>query len=369
MSRSKKIYLLLGVLAVICVVTFIVSRTEQRKEDIKNSDEIIMEFDSDAVESLSWECESGDYAFHKDETWLYDEDDAFPVSEEKIEELLGKFAEFGVSFVIENVDDYGQYGLDDPVCTIDIATADTSYEIKLGNYSTMDSERYVSIGDGNVYLVQEDPLDAYNVDLSDLIDNDETPSYDEVQEIAFQGTDSNYTVTYQENGGDSYREDDVYFIQQEGSSIPLDTTKVKSYLNTLSGLDLTNYVTYNATDTDLADYGLDEPEMTVTMQYTPSEEATDEAEDAGTFVLHISGNMADSTTEASSDSEESQDITAYARVGESKIIYELTADDYEALMASTCDDLRHSEIIPAELENITQVDITLDGSDYTFTAG
>jgi hypothetical protein len=105
------------------------------------------------------------------------------------------------------------------------------------------------------------------------------------------------------------------------------------------------------------------------MQYTPSEEATDEAEDAGTFVLHISGNMADSTTEASSDSEESQDITAYARVGESKIIYELTADDYEALMASTCDDLRHSEIIPAELENITQVDITLDGSDYTFTAG
>jgi hypothetical protein len=369
MSRSKKIYLLLGVLAVICVVTFIVSRTEQRKEDIKNSDEIIMELDSDAVESLSWECESGDYAFHKDETWLYDEDDAFPVSEEKIEELLGKFAEFGVSFAIENVDDYGQYGLDNPVCTIDIATADTSYEIKLGDYSTMDSERYVSIGDGNVYLVQEDPLDAYNVDLSDLIDNDKTPSCDEVQEIAFQGTDNDYTVTYQENGGDSYREDDVYFTQQDGNSIPLDTTKVKSYLNTLSGLDLTNYVTYNATDTDLAAYGLDEPELTITMQYTSSEEATDETEDDGTFVLHISGNMSDSTTDASSDSEESEDVTAYARVGESKIIYELTADDYKALTAYTYNDLRHSEIIPAELKNIIQVDITLDGSDYTFTAG
>jgi hypothetical protein len=212
-------------------------------------------------------------------------------------------------------------------------------------------------------------LDAYNVDLSDLIDNDKTPSCDEVQEIAFQGTDNDYTLTYQENGGDSYREDDVYFTEQDGSSIPLDTTKVKTYLNTLSGLDLTNYVTYNATDTDLAAYGLDEPELTITMQYTSSEEATDETEDDGTFVLHISGNMSDSTTDASSDSEESQDITAYARVGESKIVYQLTTTAYEALMAYTYNDLRHSEIIPAELKNIIQVDITLDGSDYTFTAG
>jgi hypothetical protein len=105
------------------------------------------------------------------------------------------------------------------------------------------------------------------------------------------------------------------------------------------------------------------------MQYTSSEEATDETEDDGTFVLHISGNMSDSTTDASSDSEESEDVTAYARVGESKIIYELTADDYKALTAYTYNDLRHSEIIPAELKNIIQVDITLDGSDYTFTAG
>ena len=92
--------------------------------------------------------------------WTYDEDAAFPVDEEKIGELLEIFEEFGVSFVIEDVEDYGQYGLDDPEGTIRLEAGEESYEILLGDFSAMDSERYVSIGDGNAYLVKEDP-DVY----------------------------------------------------------------------------------------------------------------------------------------------------------------------------------------------------------------
>ena len=50
MKRSKKIYLLLGVLAAACVLTFAVMRIEEHKEQIKNSDEIILEIPSDSVE-------------------------------------------------------------------------------------------------------------------------------------------------------------------------------------------------------------------------------------------------------------------------------------------------------------------------------
>lgn len=38
----------------------------------------------------------------------------------------------------------------------------------------MDSQRYVSIGDGNVYLAVNDPMDYFDVTLSDMILNDET---------------------------------------------------------------------------------------------------------------------------------------------------------------------------------------------------
>lgn len=109
----------------------------------------ILTLNTDTVTALSWEYNEETLAFHKEESWLYDEDENFPVDPEKISSFLEQFQEFGVSFIIEDVEDYGQYGLDEPLCTIHITTEEQEYEIQLGNYSNMDSERYVSIGDGN----------------------------------------------------------------------------------------------------------------------------------------------------------------------------------------------------------------------------
>ena len=58
MSRSKKIYVLLGVLLVVCAATLGVSRYEAYKEEIKNSDEVILKLASEDVNSLKWEYES-----------------------------------------------------------------------------------------------------------------------------------------------------------------------------------------------------------------------------------------------------------------------------------------------------------------------
>ena len=41
---------------------------------------------------------------------------------------------------------------------------------------------------------------------------------------------------------------------------------------------------------------------------------------------------------------------------------------FDALMASSYNDLRHQEVIWADFADITQVDISLDGKDYTFTS-
>lgn len=158
MKRSERLMFLAGVLCAACAVTFGVVRTKEQKEKIKNSDAVILTIPADTVTALSWETGTENLSFHKEEMWTYDEDAAFPVDEEKIGELLEIFEEFGVSFVIEDVEDYGQYGLDDPEGTIRLEAGEESYEILLGDFSAMDSERYVSIGDGNAYLVKEDPM-------------------------------------------------------------------------------------------------------------------------------------------------------------------------------------------------------------------
>lgn len=352
MNRSKKLYILLGVLAVVCVITFAVCKYEEDQEQIKNSDEIILEIMGDDVQSISWEYGSKEFAFHKDENWIYDEDETFPVDEEKINDLLEVFEEFGVSFIIEEVEDYDQYGLEDPVCTINIETEDESYEIKLGDYSTMDSERYVSIGDGNVYLVSTDPADSYNVDFSDMIKHDEVPDFDEVNEIQFAGAEE-YQIVYEEDSANTYCADDVYFTDDK----PLDTSNVDSYLNTISNLGLTDYVTYNASEEEVETYGLDDPDLTVSVQYIV--EADDE-ETEETFILNVARDP-----EAKEDEE---DVTGYVRVGESGIIYVITSDEYASLMAASYNDLRHEEILSADFADIYQIDISLEGEDYTITS-
>ena len=42
MKRTKKLYILLVVLVVICIATFALSKTEEKKENIKNSDKTMV---------------------------------------------------------------------------------------------------------------------------------------------------------------------------------------------------------------------------------------------------------------------------------------------------------------------------------------
>ncbi len=405
MSRSKKLCLLAGILLVVCLSTIGVSQYEVHKEKIKNSDQVILTLNSEDVKALSWEYESETLSFHRDEKWAYDEDENFPVSEKKINEMLEQFQEFGAAFVIEEVEDYGQYGLENPLCRIRIETDEDTYEILLGDYSTMDSQRYVAIreessedgsaagGDtgaenaeafnfgGNVYLVKKDPLDEFDAKLSDMILHDEIPDFTDASELTLAGAE-NYTIVFDEERDEAYCAGDVYFTEKEGGKPALDTERVRSYLQTLRDLNLTDYVSYDAGDKELSQYGLDQPELTLTAEYSSREEGEEEKKDA--FVLSVARDPEERKSEdqkqdsaASEDAEAQEDASAeekgaketaaYARVGESQIIYRITEAEYEALMKYTYNDLRHQEVFYADAEDIYQADITLEGNSYTLT--
>ena len=374
MKRSKRLCILLGVLAVACVATFALSRYQAHQEQIETSGEVVLEIPVDSVQALSWEYDGEELAFHKDDKWIYDEDEAFPVDGEKIEGLLEQFSAMAAAFIIENPEDLSPYGLSDPTCSIVITTDEETYTILLGGYSTMDSQRYVSIGDGNVYLVAEDPLDDYDVGLRDLLDPDDIPAFDQVSKITFTGSE-NYEIFYEayEDGSTrTYCADDVYFAQLEDGTLPLDTDKVTSYLQTIHYLDVSDYVTYNVTDEELAQYGLDDPELTIQVDYVTENEDGDEVTE--TFTLHISrdpdelAKAEQAESEGEEEDTEEEEITAYMRVGDSPIVYRLYYESYSSLMRASWDDLRHSELLTADFADITQIDISLDGSDYTITS-
>lgn len=363
MKRSKRIIVLLGILGVFCIATFALTKYEEKQEEIQNSDAIILEISADEVTSISWD----EFSFHKEGTmWVYDEDEAFPVSEEKITDILSHFEAFGVSFVIENVEDYSQYGLSNPECVISLTNSEQNYEIKLGNFSKMDEQRYVDIGDGNVYLVSEDPMDYLEMEISSMILHDELPAWEQVSEITFTGNET-YSIEYVEESTDSYSEDDVYFVQKNGENLPLDTETIDEYLDTIASLTFETYVSYNASEEELESFGLNTPELSVNLAYTYLDEDENELSDSITISIGQNVEEQKAAREAEENGEdEIPSVTKYVRVGESQIVYELTDASYDVLSAASYDDLRHKEVIWADFDMVTEMEISLEGETYTF---
>ena len=369
MKRYKRVLILAAVLVVACIATLALSRYEEEQEQIRTSDEIIMQIPSENVLSVSWDYSSGGgLAFHKtDAGWMYQDDEAFPVSEEKVMDILEHFESYGVTFVIEDVTDYAQYGLDEPECTLHLATAERSYDIKMGDFSKMDEQRYISIGDGNVYLVSEDPVDYVDSSLSTMILHDDTPGFEKIVDITFTGNE-NYTIVRTDESTNTYNpEDDIYFVERDGQTIPLNTPSVRTFLNTITSLDLLTYATYNATEEELKTFGLDEPMLSVTVNYTYT--GDDDETLSGTCVIHISENPEE---RAASDANVAEGnvataVTKYVRIDNSQIVYTMDDTDFAILKAVSYDDLRHKTLFWGDFEIVTQIDITLEGENHTLT--
>lgn len=146
---------------------------------------------------------------------------------------------------------------------------------------------------------------------------------------------------------------------------------MESYLSSLSNVDLSEYVTYNATADELEEYGMNDPELTVTVDYSYTNDEDKEVSD--TVVVSIARAPDDRATLETSDSEDEEtddtsDITAYLRVGESQIIYKLSGDDFTTLMDASYDSLRHQQVFWGDFEDVTQIDITLEGESHTITS-
>ncbi len=61
-------------------------------------------------------------------------------------------------------------------------------------------------------------------------------------------------------------------------------------------------------------------------------------------------------------------MAAYARVGDSRIVYSLSSQEYAQLTRASYNDLRHRGVITASFDDIDQIAITLEGEDYVLTS-
>lgn len=350
MTKGKRLGALVAVLALVCVGAGWALNYEETQEQIWESGEVILAIATEDVTAVSWENEKGSWALAKtDGVWHDEADEAFPVDTKKVEAMLKPLEALGAGFVIDEPEKGSDYGLDTPEGTITVTYGAETATLTLGALSRMDEQRYLEIGDGKVYLVTHDPLEEFSAVRDDVMQHDAIPDFSQVEEVVFYGAE-NYTLRYDPEV-ESLCAEDVYFAGETA----LDSGKVESYLNVLKGLSLEDYMTYTAGEEDLSRYGLNEPELEAEVRYST------ESGDSGSFTLAVSR---DPETE-----EDAESITAYVRVNDSEKVYRVGQGTYKNLLNAGVDDLRHSRIFTGEEEEITGVNVHLEGSEYRFESG
>ena len=342
MKRMKKLLVLLGVLIILCVGIGIATGVEKRIDRISSIDEEIISVDIDALESISLTKDGKKLAFEKkEEQWKDKEDEAFPVDQDKMQEFLEHFQSVKASFQIQDVEDLEQYGLTKPQCTIIFHASEESTELRLGDFSTMDSKRYVTLDDKTVYLIDEDLSEYVSTSRDDFMKQDAVPEYDQIQQIAISGGES-LQIDYLPDEVYSYTDKYDYYLVDGDSHKAVSTVNVESFLTKLKNLDVTDYVTYQVTEEELAEYGLDEPERSVKVTYTK--------EDAQNSFTIDFGKKKDKN---------------YFRMNDSKIVYQLEEESYQEILDAGYETFRPSEVVALDWDLVKSIKIKMDDQEYT----
>ncbi len=288
MKKKKGMIILLATLVILLAVYLGLqawnhSREEQEKEAEKAAEIHITDTDAEDIISLDFNVGNGDIELQKEDgAWIYTPDPDFPLDQSYPENIAFAVGKITADRELEDGDTLADYGLDDPVYTIEFTDSEGNVtDLSFGNMTGDDY--YVTVGDtGTVYTVASSVLDDLNYTIDDMAQLDDYPAIGSGNLVKEVITQNGETTTY-----DSEDED-----QSED---------IAAVAGGLGAVTLGDAADYSVDDADLAGYGLDEASrITVEATYTEDDEEK-------VLTLYIGG--------------ENGDGDRYVMINDSRIVY------------------------------------------------
>lgn len=254
-----------------------------------------------------------------------------------------------------------EYGLADPVCAITVETGE-EHQLAIGNETGLGGQRYLSIGDGNVYLVEAGLLDSFALGLYDLVETETIPDMSDVSGFQITAGDETLDVEYLEESGLAYSDQYTWFWKQGEEYTALDTEVTEALLQQVTGLNWESCVDYRANQETLGSYGLLQPSATVTVSYTETAQvATNETDEDGNPIYETQETDKTFTLELG----DYDGASCYARLAGSTMVYRVDGGLCDALLAATGESLLPQDVIRLDWSKVTGMEIQLDGQTYT----
>ena len=290
MKRGKKLLLLTLVLVVVAGAALAALKF-MPDEEVEETESIsVLTLDAESITGLAWSYGDESLSFVCDgSVWSYSEDADFPLDTSYMSAMTSAVSDISAEKVIEEVSDLAEYGLDEPVCSITV-TAEAETTIDIGDETSLDGLRYVSIGDGNVYLVSSDLLTNFSYGLYDLVAKETLPDMSELVSFSVERASGTLVIDYLEGSDLAYTDRYTYFAEDGDGWLSLDSELAENFVSQITGLTWGDCVDYKADLKTLGNYGLDSPAVTVTVNYieTTEVETNETDEDGETIAVEMS---------------------------------------------------------------------------------
>ena len=246
--------------------------------------------------ALSWTRDGETLRLQRDDAtgrWLYAADPSCPIDDAAAQTLARAAADVTASVKLTGVTDLGQYGLDPPALTVETATDGAVAVYEIGD-TTATNEFYVRRGeDDTVYLAAGSMASAFQAGLYDIMALDSVPAdIDRVTGLAVESAAESYGLVLTEGG---------WIRADDGTA--LDGDAVAPLTEALTGLDLSDCVSWNAADEGA--FGLDRPQAAATVTYADEDGHTREfslefgAYEGGSVYVRLAGSALVSLVPAS----------------------------------------------------------------------
>ena len=358
MKKTGKLCLLLSVLAVLTAGIFLaknitastVSKTEAAVEE---KEAIVLSFLPENTDAFSCTYAGETLSFVKlDAGWALAGEEAFPLCQSSIEKMLSCLSGISAEKAIPSPDELSAYGLEDPECSVTVGEKTLSF----GDKQDMDGYTYITPGDGTVYLVDSSVPSVFRLTKADLIENETVPSMPDISALHVETRDGEYEILHLPDSDIAYSNSYQYFLRAGENNVPLDTELTEALFNNIRNLTFSLCENWNADDAQMHAFGLDDPEVRITVDYTAAEKTDtgmadsdgqpiyDTVEIPCEFVLYLSGD--------------------YACLGGSRMVYTVGNSLADTFLYTTAADLMPDEVLALDYSDVTAVTVQLDGAQY-----
>ena len=395
-KKKKKTLLLLCLIMVILLGGYAGLRVYNEKAESEDTAASEEAEEAESLVTLDGEAKTLSYTkdgvtlemVHEDDAWKKADDADFPLNTTKISTLITNIQNAEVEQVInEDGSNLEEYGLDDPVNRITVTMEDGSETtILVGDTNTMVGGTYAMVeGTDRVVLTTDALNTAFESDWYQMVNLETIPEISEsdLEQITVERGGSSeeaavpadsYVLTYFPYGADAYDATGNcnLFLQTEDGYQTLSEDTEADLLDAVTGWSYEGMTVYDPSEEELASYGLDAPQMTITCDYTEEIEVASEDEESS------------EDTEDSDEEEETVTVTEeksfllyvgayddtldsyYVQPEGSKAVYTMSADQVSSFL--NLDGETEVYLNPAAIpeDTVDTLDITVDGTTVTY---